>query len=196
MLSRMKYFLTKSRPLEPILETASPCIHPACIRRLSSLKSDKSEAEFSLNVSFSCIDSIVEKAHAEHVETSLDVAWDFVPELGWAEFCLHCHQRRCPTCERQIFRSVSGFKDVLTFEMREVRICTPCVLHRMCPGWRLKIECLCETCGQGFCGGCGIEDSGGTYCVCNPGGKAWELHGVIEDQFEGFASGRTNTPTI
>jgi hypothetical protein len=35
---------------------------------------------------------------------------------------------------------VTGFKDMLTFENRDMRICTPCV-HKMFCGWKVKVVC-------------------------------------------------------
>jgi hypothetical protein len=74
-------------------------------------------------------------------------------------------------CDTKMFESVTGFKDILTFENRQVRICTPCI-HKMCPGWKVNVVCKCEVCGYLACEKClaGGDENGAKCCKC--GGAA------------------------
>jgi hypothetical protein len=59
---------------------------------------------------------------------------------------------------------------MLTFENRDMRICTPCV-HKMCRGWKVKVVCKCEACGHLACEKClaGGDDAGAKCCVGGEG---------------------------
>jgi hypothetical protein len=59
---------------------------------------------------------------------------------------------------------------MLTFENRDIRICTPCV-HKICRGWKVKIVCKCETCGHLACEKClaGGDDAGAKCCMGGEG---------------------------
>jgi hypothetical protein len=86
---------------------------------------------------------------------------------------------------------VTNFEDVLTFESREVWICSPCT-HGKCPGSKMKILSMCGRCGHTACGECmtkGDEKSGVKCCQCakeerKGDNQAIETHGIIATETE------------
>ncbi|PMD38674.1 hypothetical protein L207DRAFT_42422 [Hyaloscypha variabilis F] len=192
MLNHIKSFLGRQAPPQPSRSTP-PCTHPYCAHRTHCLKSvgEDSISQASL-ISFSSetqtLNTIISEHFSSH-EVDIDYSWD--SDDGWAVFCHRCQQERCEECGGGVFTQVTNFEDVLTFESREVWICSPCT-HGKCPGSKMKILSMCGRCGHTACGECmtkGNEKSGVKCCQCakeerKGDNQAIETHGIIATETE------------
>jgi hypothetical protein len=172
MLNKLRNLLAKSTSSShPTAQpTTRQCQHPYCAPFSYCLKicgEDSLLAGYNSPTSLSTIheDNFSPLSNPSPTST---IVWD--SDFGWGVFCHACDQERCPQCDIEIFESVTGFKDVLTFENRKVRICTPCV-HKMCRGWKVKVICKCEACGHLACEKClaGGNDAGAKCCMGGEG---------------------------
>lgn len=179
MLKQLKGFVSSSPLAKPQLPPPCnhpycTCTHPAyCLRTLG-------EETISLSDVHS-INTLISDHFSGH---EVDYGWD--SDEGWFEFCHRCHQERCQDCQRGDLTQVTNFEDVLTFETREVWICSPCK-HRRCPGWKLNIVSACAKCRHGVCAECmvgGDEKRGLFCCRCT-----WEKN--LVNCVEGEASTET-----
>jgi len=162
MLNQLKAFLDRARtpPQKPAPRVLPPCKHQYCQRYTFCLK-ERGEESISFLGSF---DSLL----SNHFETNSptedsDFAWD--SDEGWGAFCQYCHYERCERCDPKSFNKITSFKDYLTFENREIRICTPCI-HGRCPGSRLKILILCSSCSHPACKQCMAKSNQGIGMKC------------------------------
>ena len=112
-------------------------------------------------------DSLLLKSDA-YVNAHTSYSFDFKSDYCFSLCCLECYRERCSLCSEETFTSVTGFKDVLTFENREVKLCTPCE-HGFCTGSRVKIVSQCGICEHDACEECfagGQEGRGIVCCSC------------------------------
>ncbi|KAE9362814.1 hypothetical protein N431DRAFT_499174 [Stipitochalara longipes BDJ] len=179
MLHHIKSFL--SRPASRTTSRSTPpYTHPYYAHQTQCLKSLGEDflSQYSL-VSFSSEAHILNTLVSDHFsDIDIDYSWD--SDDGWAVSCHRCHQERCQDCEGGLFTQVTNFEDVLTFENREMWICSPC-RHRKCPGSKLKILSLCGKCGHTACAECltrGDEKRGLVCCHCTKE----ERKGGVADQ--------------
>lgn len=165
MLKQLKEFIGRRPPPPPRRQSDPPCKHAYCAHLTYCLKSI-GEDTFSLSgiTEVHSINTVISDYFDPTFGT--DYRWD--SEDGWGEFCYRCRNERCQDCGTGMFTSVTHFEDVLTFETRELGICSPC-RHGLCPRFKLRIVSLCGVCGHVACAECmtgGTLSKGPDCCTC------------------------------
>lgn len=140
-----------------------PCQHSYCKYYSYCVKAHREEALLTLQ---SQSPNAIREDILEPDNDHSSLIWD--SDDGWRVMCNICSHARCPDCEGETFVSVTDFKNMLTFENREIWTCFDCE-HGLCPGKRLRLVSLCRVCGHEACSQCmseGKEKAGPACCSC------------------------------
>lgn len=116
---------SSSNPSYYPYQHTSPLNSTASIDRIAPTKSFES---------FATLQSLLKKGDV-FTATYSHFSWEREDDL--AVHCSTCREGRCATCHGEVFTEVIEFGEKLTFENREVKICTPCK-HGFCSGGTLR----------------------------------------------------------